>query len=256
MAFTDAQPRTRIRLSADASRPATKPVHPRGRLVIAGVAVVVLAAAGVVLALLHHSPRATPTQRAAPPATATTSPSTVAGVPVGYPDTEAGAKAAAANYVVAFASESMFDASARHAIIAAVSDPTVVGALQQQYDAAFQATMSRFGLSASGQPPHGQQFVARALPVGVHVDAYDSTAARVSVWSDGLIGLAGAQSKNPVAEAWTTTTVSLRWVDGDWKWVTATQHDGPTPVSGLQSPSTADQIAQATQMFTGMRYAP
>lgn len=256
MAFTDAQPRTRIRLSADAS-PVTAPAHPRRRLVIAGVAVVVLAVTGVVLALLHHSPRTAPTQQAAPPpAISTTLPSTVAGVPVGYPDTEAGAKAAAANYVVAFASEGMFNASDRHAIIAAVSDPTVVGALQQQYDAAFQATMSRFGLSASGQPPRGQQFVARALPVGVHVDAYNSTAARVSVWSDGLIGLAGAQSKNPVAEAWTTTTVSMRWVNGDWKWVTATQHDGPTPVSGLQSPSTADQIAQATQMFAGMRYAP
>ena len=256
MAFTDAQPRTRVRFSADASL-APKPTHSRRRFWIAGVVVGGLALAAGVLALLHRSPQATPTQQAAPPpASSTTSPTTVAGVAVGYPDTEAGVKAAAANYVVAFAGERMFDASARHAIIAAVSDPTVVGALQQQYDAAFQATMSRFGLSASGQAPHGQQFVARALPVGVHLDAYDPTAARVSVWSAGLIGLAGAQSKNPVAEAWTTTTVSLRWVDGDWKWVTATQHDGPTPVSGLQSPSTADQIAQATQTFTGMRYAP
>jgi hypothetical protein len=254
MAFTDTQPRTRVRLTA--RPPLTQPPRLRRRLMIVAVALGALVLVAVVLAVVHRSPHARSTEQATPPQPSANTPSVVAGVSVGYPDSSAGAEAAAANYVVAFAGESMFNAATRHQIIGAVADPTVAAALQQQYDAAFQATMSRFGLSATGQPPRGQQLVARALPVGVHVDAYTPDTARVSVWSDGLIGLAGSQSRSPVAEAWTTTTVSLHWVDGDWKWVTATQHDGPTPVAGLQSPSTSEQIAQATQTFTGMRYGP
>lgn len=180
----------------------------------------------------------------------------MAGVPVGYLQTPAGAQAAAANYVVAFASAPMFAPASRHRIIAAVADPTVVSALQAQYDAAFAATTARFGLDANGQPPAGLTFVARALPVGVHTDAYAGGAARVSVWSDGLIGLAGTGSTQPVSEAWSTTVVSLRWAGGDWKWLTASQTDGPTPVSGLQSPSSAAAIAAATSTFAGLRYAP
>lgn len=257
MAYTDTQARTRTRLPDDGDHPAQ-----RRRLRRPAVAAAILAVALVaVLAaegLARHgssSPHATPPVRAAGPAAAA-GPHIVAGVPVGYPDTPAGAQAAAANYVVAFASAPMFVPASRHQIIAAVADPTVASALQAQYDVAFAATTSRFGLDANGQPPAGLQFVARALPVGVHTDAYAGGAARVSVWSDGLIGLAGTGSTQPVSEAWSTTVVSLRWARGDWKWVTASQTDGPTPVPGLQSPSSATAIAQATSTFAGLRYAP
>lgn len=254
MAFTDAQPRTQVRLTA--RPPSARPPRLRRRLGVVALALVLIAAVVAALAVIHRSPKAKSAAQSMPPRASSTTPGSVAGVSVGYPDTSDGAEAAAANYVVGFAGANMFNTSTRHQIIAAIADPTVATALQQQYDAAFQATMSRFGLSAAGQPPRGQQLVARALPVGVHLDAYAPDAARVSVWSDGLIGLAGSQSRNPVAEAWTTTSVSLHWIDGDWKWVTASQHDGPTPVAGLQSPSTSEQIAQATQSFTGMRYDP
>lgn len=258
MAFTDTQARTRTLLSDDRDHPAQ-----RRRLRRPAVAVAVLVAAVVaavaVAGLTRHgspSPRVTPPVPAAGLTGAAVGPHTLAGVPVGYPDTPAGADAAAANYVVAFASAPMFAAASRHRIIAAVAAPTVVSALQEQYDAAFAATTSRFGLDANGQPPAGLQFVARALPVGVHTDAYAGGAARVSVWSDGLIGLAGTGSMQPVSEAWSTTVVSLRWAGGDWKWVAASQTDGPTPVSGLGSPSPAMAIAHATGTFAGLRYAP
>lgn len=254
MAFTDAQPRTQVRLTAPP--PSARQPRLRRRLAIVAAVLLLTAAVVVVLAVAHSSPRAKPVEQSAPPRTSSNTPGSVAGVSVGYPDTSAGAEAAAANYVVGFAGANMFNTATRHQIIGAVADPAVAAALEQQYDAAFQATMSRFGLSSTGQPPRGQQLVARALPVGVHLDAYTPDTARVSVWSDGLIGLAGSQSRNPVAEAWTTSAVSLHWVDGDWRWVTATQHDGPTPVAGLQSPSTSEQIAQATQSFTGLRYGP
>jgi hypothetical protein len=257
VSFTDAHPQTRVRLPAEPPGSHDQKWS-RRRLVVVGVGVLLVAIVTVVVATRHHpSTTTTPNARAAsPPVTAAAVPTTVDGVAVGYPDTEAGAEAAAGNYVVAFAGQGMFNTTTRHTIIHAVADPAVIAELQQQYDAAFQATMSRFGLNAAGRPPRGQQFVARALPAGVHIDSYAAATASVSVWSDGLIGLAGAQSTNPVEEAWTTTTVSLRWADGDWKWVTATQHDGPTPLAGLQSPSTSAAIAQAVQSFNGMRYEP
>lgn len=259
MAYTDTQARTRTRLP-DGGQHQDKRPRLRRPAVAAAILAAALVAVVAVAALARHGssqPQATrpPPVGAAGPAAAA-GPHVVTGVPVGYPDTQAGAQAAAANYVVAFASAPMFAAATRHRIIAAVADPTVVQALQQQYDAAFAATTSRFGLDPNGQPPAGQQFVARALPVGVHTDAYTSGAARVSVWSDGLVGLAGTGSTLPVSEAWSTTVVSLRWEAGDWKWVTASQSDGPTPVAGLQSPSSAAAIANATSTFAGLRYAP
>jgi hypothetical protein len=52
-----------------------------------------------------------------------------------------------------------------------------------------------------------------------------------------------------------TTTITLHWVDGDWKWVAFTQTDGPTPVSGMQTPSNAAEIANAVKEFGGVDYA-
>ena len=42
--------------------------------------------------------------------------------------------------------------------------------------------------------------------------------------------------------------MSLRWADGDWKWVTATQSDGPTPVSDIL---TATEVPAANEVQCG-----
>jgi hypothetical protein len=149
----------------------------------------------------------------------------------------------------------MFDTNKRHAILDAIADPTVKPALQAQLDQSFAAVMSRFGLDPNGNPPKGQTFVDRTIPVGVHVLTYTDDEAQVAVWTTGIVGLAGAGSTLPVAEAWNTATVTLHWVDGDWKWVAFTQTDGPTPVSGMQTPSTVDQISNAVKEFEGLDYA-
>ena len=179
----------------------------------------------------------------------------VGGVPVGYTHDQAGAEAAAANYVVAMGSAPMAQTSTRHAIVSALADPQIAPSLLDQLDQAYAATLDRFGLDGQGRAPKGQTFVSRTLPVGVRADAVSQDTARIEVWSAGLIGLAGKSSAQPVASTWTTTTVSLRWADGDWKWVTATQSDGPTPVNGPQPASSADAIANAANGFGGLRYA-
>jgi hypothetical protein len=149
----------------------------------------------------------------------------------------------------------MFATASRHAILTAITDPAVRPALQQQLDTSFGAVVASFGLDARGNAPAGLSFVCRTLPVGVKLVAYGGNTATVQVWTAGLVGLAGQQSTKPVAEAWSTGAISLRWTLGDWKWVTFTQHDGPTPVSGLQPASGAAAIADATRSFAGLRYA-
>ncbi|WP_436771718.1 hypothetical protein [Yinghuangia sp. YIM S09857] len=190
-----------------------------------------------------------PTTAAAPPAAA------VAGVPVGYARTRDGAQSAAANYSTAYGSSAMFKPASRRAVIAALAAPTAKDGLQTRADSAFAAQNTLFGLDAEGNPPKGLTFVCRALPVGTKVAAYTPDTATVEVWGAGLIGLAGTGSTKPVTEAWTTTTMRLSWADGDWKLVDFSQKEGPTPVSGLQGASGAEEIAQAVRDFEELRYA-
>jgi hypothetical protein len=241
--------------------PRRRRVNPTTRLLL----VVIVALVATVIALLarpqHPGSRtATPTTTQTPTPTATTATTqptqnSVAGVSVGYPDTRDGAQAAAANYTIVYGSDAMFNTDRRHAILGAIADPTVKPALQAQLDQSFAAVMSRFGLDPSGNPPKGQTFVDRTIPIGVHVLTYSDDEAQIAVWTTGIVGLAGAGSTLPVAEAWNTATITLHWVGGDWKWVAFTQTDGPTPVSGMQPPSTIDQIATAVKEFEGLDYA-
>jgi hypothetical protein len=243
------------------ARPGTRRTSPTTRLLLALVVALAAALAATFARPQHHGqPQTTTTTTQSPVPTDTapaaqTNADSVAGVPVGYPDTRDGAKAAAANYTVAYGSDAMFDTEKRHAIIRAIADPTIKVALQVQLDQSFAAVMARFDLDANGNPPKGQTFVDRTVPVGVHLLTYSNAEAQVAVWTTGIVGLAGSGSTLPVAEAWGTTTITLHWVAGDWKWVAFTQTEGPTPVSGDQPPSTVDDISNAVKEFEGLDYA-
>ncbi len=63
----------------------------------------------------------------------------------------------------------------------AMADPSVQVVLQAQLDQLFAAVMSRFGLDSSGNPPKGQMFVDRTVPVGVHLLSYSDDEAQVAV---------------------------------------------------------------------------
>ena len=179
----------------------------------------------------------------------------VAGVAVGYPRTEAGARSAAANYLVAYGSPLVFVPASRHALLTAMLDPAVRATMLAQTDVAFSATADRFGLGQDGQPTiPGVRFVSRTLPVGVRTVSFGPDTAVVSVWAAGLLGLAGGISPMPVTETWSTTTLTLRWAGGDWKWVSFTGETGPTPVPSISTPSGAQAIADAVSGFGGLTY--
>ncbi|MEU8136678.1 hypothetical protein [Streptodolium elevatio] len=259
--MSDELPRTRTLLPP---RPDAVGVPARRRNpVLSGIGVVVVIMV-VVLTLAYASRRGggdTPsgTENAGSSQSATTTgapPSgALSGVPVGYAHTREGAQSAAANYSTAYGSSAMFKPASRRAVISALAAPTAKDGLLTRADGAFAAQNTLFGLDAEGNAPKGLTFVCRALPVGTKVAAYTPDSATVEVWGAGLIGLAGAGSTKPVTEAWTTTTMRLSWADGDWKLVDFSQKEGPTPVSGLQGASGAEEIAQAVRDFEELRYA-
>lgn len=178
----------------------------------------------------------------------------VAGVPVGYPHSKAGAQVAAANYLAVYGSEAMFSPTARAEIVRAMVARTDQEALTDQLDQSFGLAGQAYGLDSAGLPVKGLDLVARTVPVGVTVQSYGSARAVVEVWAVSIVGLAGEGSTRPISEAWNTATVTLRWADGDWKWASLSQRDGPTPVSGLQPPSPAGQLADALLRFEELRH--
>ncbi|MFE4828486.1 hypothetical protein [Streptomyces sp. NPDC056672] len=177
-------------------------------------------------------------------------------IPSGFPQNEQGAASAAANYAVALGSAEMFNADARQGIIRATHDPSTVEELLVEMETAYSpAFYQNAGLNEDGSAPTGLTFVSRTVPVGTKVTDLSSTTATVEVWSTGLVGLAGEGSTKPVTETWFTITQKLKWIDGDWKVSSSSQSEGPTPVTGDNRASTADEIAKAVEGYGGFTYA-
>ncbi len=272
--------RTRVKLPPDPYRDGGAPRPPRGRrpLILVGALVALVAVIAIVNRSTNHgsSPQsdgqasASDGSNSGSPASSAGSgsnapvtvpqgaglPSNSAdGVPIGYPHTKQGAESAAANYVVAYSSSRMATPSARHQLIDAIADPAISSALQSQLDTAYQAEGASFGLSSDGVPPAGQTFVQRAAPVGVTLVNSNGDGATVKVWAVVILGLAGPNSTHPVVEDWTTFTITLHWTKGDWKWVSFTSADGPTPAGGEQIASGSQDLQNAINQFGGLRYA-
>ncbi|WP_329451570.1 hypothetical protein OG894_23105 [Streptomyces sp. NBC_01724] len=174
----------------------------------------------------------------------------------GFARNEQGAQSAATNYAVALGSAEMFNATARRGILQATHDPAVVERLQTDMDKAYSASLFKnVGLNEDGSTPSGLTFVSRTVPVGTKVVKQSGDTATVEVWCTGLVGLAGQGSTKPVTQTWVTVTENLKWVQNDWKIESSNQTEGPTPVTGDNRASTADDIAGAVEEYGGFTYA-
>ena len=182
--------------------------------------------------------------------------SKVGGIPSGFAHSETGAQSAAANYAVALGSTGMFQKDSRHGIVSTLYTADAAAKLQGPMDEAYSTSfLGKLGLDANGKAPEGSTFVSRTVPVGTTVSQYSSTAAKVSVWYMGLIGMSGQGSEDPVHSTWKTWTFDLQWSDSDWKIVTDTQKDGPAPVPGDDKAATSDDISKAIEEYGGFTYA-
>ncbi|MFD3551006.1 hypothetical protein ACFWWA_02800 [Streptomyces goshikiensis] len=240
--------------------PRRTPRASRGLVTVVGVVVLLIAA----IAFANQSPDTPsgPSSDKAPAssstaATGTTpSPAAPGTIPKGFAHTEQGAQSAATNYAVALGSDGMFKKKSRQAIVDAIYTPDAAGKLKGALDEAYSASfLTRLGLDANGNAPQGSTFVTRTVPVGTRVESYSDATAKVAVWYTGLIGMSGEKSTDPVRTTWMTWTFELSWAGDDWKILSDTQQDGPTPVPGDGTASTSDDMSKAIKEFGGFTYA-
>jgi hypothetical protein len=261
----DEQPQTRTRLPVGDPAAGGAPVHRRLRTLAVVLGVVVVLVVIVAVVNRGNGPGSGATAASggsadgassAPTAPTGTNPvsTTSNGIATGFPQTEEGAQSAATNYSVALGSSDMYWSQTRHKIVDTVTDPTVTAQLQSRFDQAYDSQAQQLGLQ-NGVAPSGLTFVCRPAPVGTKLDSYGGDRATAEVWSSGLIGLAGQGSTNPVTQYWFTLTIQLHWTNGDWKVVSYSQKDGPTPVTGSQPASDPSAMAGAVSSFGGYRYA-
>ncbi|MFJ9034970.1 hypothetical protein ACIRF8_00040 [Streptomyces sp. NPDC102406] len=190
------------------------------------------------------------------PKASPTAPTGTKPVSSGFAHDEQGVQSAAANYAVQLGGDGMFRADERRKIVQQLSDPSARDRLQAGFDADYSTSfLKSVGLDADGRAPAGTTFVNRTLPAGTKVTGYTSNRSTVEVWCNGLFGLTGASSKNPVTSSWFTVTLQLQWSDGDWKILKTSQKTGPTPVNGDNPISGSDEIGDAVKDFGGFTYA-
>ncbi|MEU1076649.1 MULTISPECIES: hypothetical protein [unclassified Streptomyces] len=178
------------------------------------------------------------------------------GIASGFAQTEQGAQSAAANYAVALGSDGMFNAAHRHDIVESVADASSKEKLRSGFDSNYSPGLNQqIGLTPEGTAPAGTTFVNRTVPAGTKVQSYSPQAASVDVWCIGLFGLTGEKSTKPVTSTWFTMTLKLAWNGSDWKVLETAQKKGPTPVTGDNTVSGSEEIANAVKEFGGFTYA-
>ena len=165
----------------------------------------------------------------------------VAGAPVGYAHSQAGAVDAATNYQILLAgpllttpskyrqAEQVIYAPAARDRLMAASEQTLAG-LQEQTQLLTNASK-------------GVPVALIAVPVSYRVESYDGDHAAVSVWWVWLVGQQGAMA--PIEE-WVTSIVTLDW-QGDWR--IADDNSGTAPVP--QATQTASQSKDLPDQMHG-----
>jgi hypothetical protein len=174
---------------------------------------------------------------------------TVAGVPVGYARTRAGAVAAMAAYGQALADPRVqLDDRRRRAVAAAVGTERYARALEDA-ELVFAARRK----SAVGQALRpGARAVFLGLPVAYRVLSYDGSRAVIKSW--GVAVVASDTGLEPRA-SWGTTTTTAVWEHGDWKVDDVRSQVGPVP-AGTGKPSPAASFIDALAGMRTLHHAP
>jgi hypothetical protein len=173
----------------------------------------------------------------------------VNGVPVGYAHTEAGAVAAATNFLLVVDGPLVTQPDRFRSAIDTLAAPEARE--KQRKDAETSMTGLQYLITYAQQ---GRRVVFRTTPLAYHVDSYTSEAARVSIWAEGLVAVDGAIS---LRELWATTTLTVRWSDGDWRLTSiaapTSASYGPAPT--ITQPST-ETVALPPQLADYRSYQP
>ncbi|MEW1721606.1 hypothetical protein [Streptomyces sp. NPDC093109] len=164
----------------------------------------------------------------------------VHGVPVGYPHTEAGAKAAAANYTVVMGSSRfLIDRSFRRRAVSVLGVSSAASAVAREADRRADRVVGELrGENAKADP---RQAIARTGVLSARVLGFDIHKAAVRLWITTVRGNAAGHA-TPRA-AFQSVTLILVWEDNDWKM------QGSSAAGGLVAPIDTRQASNVTRDF-------
>jgi hypothetical protein len=167
----------------------------------------------------------------------------VAGAPVGYAHSRAGAVDAATNYQRLLAGPLLAAPpkyrAAERAVYAAAARDRLMAAAEQSL-VALQDQTQLLSNASKGVP-----VALIAVPVSYQVELYDGDHATVSLWWVWVFGQQGAMA--PVEE-WITSIVTLDW-EGDWRIEDYGAASAPVP----QATQTASQSTDLPEQMHGDR---
>ncbi len=197
----------------------------RGRAPALAFAAVAMLALGVLIGRATTAPAPAPAPAPSQPTAQGAGPSRLQdGVPVGYARTEAGAVAAAAQYVAAFDGERGLIEEERLAVLDVIAADDTREQLATQMSAGTALIAEQLGVDEDVARDPG--FVSRSVVAGYELTAHDADQAMVAVWATSIFFAEGRQA---ISGIWTTETVTLRWERDDWRLVTFESEEGPTP---------------------------
>lgn len=243
----------------------TAPAGPKRRLGVIGIlgagALVVILLLGMVLMLVGHgnTTAASGTQAntgatgagtnssggssgssGSKGSTGAVAPSTEDGIPVGYAHSQGGAVSAAVNFEMARSTAGYFtDTAARDQVLSVIMAPQSLASEVAADGQATASVLSNLGLS-QGQT---SSLLVRSAPMGTKIDSYASSLATVEVWMAGVVGVTDNSSSLTPTASWDTYTYTLTWTNGDWKAVSISAANGPTPLSNNQTPTPVHEWA-------------
>jgi hypothetical protein len=249
------------------------PASPKRRLGVIGIlgagSLVVILLLGMVLMLVGHksSPAAPGTQAntgttssgtnssggssGSKGSTGAVAPSTQDGIPVSYAHSQGGAVSAAVNFEMARSTAGYFtDTAARDQVLSVIMAPQSLASEVAADGQATASVLSNLGLS-QGQT---SSLLVRSAPMGTKIDSYASSLATVEVWMAGVVGVTDNSSSLTPTASWDTYTYTLTWINGDWKAVSISAANGPTPLSNNQTPTPVHEWANITGSYSEPPY--
>src|SRR3954447_20059449 len=176
----------------------------------------------------------------------------IAGVPVRFARTRAGAVAALLNYGAVLGDPKVLtDPPRRAQVLSLVATPRYAATFTGPNAAAFNKV--RRG-PIGGALAAGARTAYLASPIAYRVGSYTPEQAVVAGWGVAIVG--NDQGVKPQA-TWGTTLTTARWQSGDWKVDAVRTTDGPTPITAAGHPPSnpADFLARLSG-FSGVRHAP
>ena len=200
----------------------------RRRMIMAVAAVAVLAVGAVLgRATAPEPPEVAETPTAPTPADVqSAAPARIeAGVPVGYPRTEAGAVAAATQYVVGIDAKRLFDEQARAEALEVIAAEGARDTLAAQMEPGIEFALQGLGLDGE-TVANDPTVVVRSLPAGYSVESYSDDEAVVDVWATVIFFAEGRQA---LTGLWSTERVTVQWERDDWRLAGFSSSEGPTP---------------------------